>query len=59
MSKDWIENKDGYVVTNGFSNNSLHDREQNDYYATEPKAVRLLLEVEEFDKKKEIWECAC
>ena len=59
MSKDWIENKDGYVVTNGFSNNSSHDREQNDYYATEPKAVRLLLEVEEFDKKKEIWECAC
>ena len=59
MSKDWIENKDGYVVTNGFSNNSLHDREQNDYYATEPKAVRLLLEIEEFDKQKQIWECAC
>jgi hypothetical protein len=54
MSKDWIENKDGYIVTNGFHNNSSHEREKDDYYATEPKAVRLLLEQEYFDKNKEI-----
>ena len=59
MSKDWIENKGGYIVTNGFHNNSLHKREKDDYYATEPKAIRLLLEQEHFGKDKEIWECAC
>lgn len=31
-------------------------REENDYYATEPYAVELLLEEETFDDK--IWECA-
>ena len=34
-----------------------HVRETNDYYATEPKAIRLLLELETF--KGDIWECAC
>lgn len=30
---------------------------ENDYYATEPKAAWLLMEVEEFTPT--IWECAC
>lgn len=41
----------------GISRDSNHVRETNDYYATEGKAVRLLLELEKFDGK--IWECAC
>lgn len=41
----------------GASNHSKGERQAEDYYATEPKAVELLLEVEKFDKK--IWECAC
>ena len=32
------------------------DREQNDFYATEPKAVEWLLKLETFDKN--IWDCA-
>lgn len=41
----------------GASNHALEDRENDDYYATEPKAAELLLEVE--PKLNNIWECAC
>lgn len=41
----------------GASNHSLGQREENDYYATEPKAAILLMEVENFNSN--IWECAC
>lgn len=37
--------------------NRTKEREINDYYATEPKAVEELLKLETFDKN--IWECAC
>ena len=48
MSKDWIGNKPATFVTLGASNHSKLERETNDYYATEPKAVELLLEKEKF-----------
>lgn len=38
-------------------NNRKEDSEINDYYATEPKAVELLLENEKFNTY--VWECAC
>lgn len=41
----------------GASNHSLTDREDNDFYATDPRALELLLELEEFDPF--VWECAC
>ena len=41
----------------GASNHALEDRENDDYYATEPKAAELLLEVE--PELNNIWECAC
>lgn len=44
-------------VTIGASNHSKTEREINDYYATDPKAMELLLNEEEFDTN--IWECAC
>lgn len=43
-------------ITHGASNHSTTDRVENDYYATEPKAVELLLEKEQFSKQ--VWECA-
>jgi hypothetical protein len=43
--------------TIGASSHAQHDRQIHDYYATEPKAVRLFLEQEEFSGS--IWECAC
>ena len=41
----------------GASNHVSEKRADNDYYATDPRAIELLLEVEEFSK--EIWEPAC
>lgn len=44
-------------VTLGASNHSASTRETFDYYATDPRALELLLETEQFSHK--IWECAC
>jgi len=41
----------------GASNHSETDREDNDFYATDPKALDLLLDLEQFDPY--VWECAC
>lgn len=41
----------------GASNHSKGEREENDYYATDPKAGEILLEVE--PELNNIWECAC
>lgn len=57
MSKDWTGNAKSIFVCNGASNHSEDEREQNDYYATEPKALELLLELEQFDHY--VWEPAC
>ena len=51
MSKDWTGNKATAFATLGASNHSETAREVNDYYATDPRAVDLLLEKENFSKK--------
>lgn len=51
----YIENKT--FTTMGASNHSDRIRPKEDYYATDPKAVELLLENETFNHS--IWECAC
>lgn len=56
MDKDWIGNKQSVYTTLGASNHTEKERQSEDYYATEPKAVELLLEVEQFSPV--IWECA-
>ena len=55
--KDWVGNGNSIYKTLGASNHTEKEREINDYYATEPKAAELLLEVEEFSPV--VWECAC
>ena len=57
MAKDWIGNKKSTFVTLGASNHTDKERQREDFYATDPIAARLLLEVEPFEGK--IWECAC
>ena len=54
---DWNGNKNSIFKTLGASNHTDKAREENDYYATEPKAVELLLENEKFSDY--VWECAC
>lgn len=41
----------------GASNHSTGERQKHDFYATEPKALELLLEEETFSPV--VWECAC
>ncbi len=57
MEKDWTGNTKSIFTCNGASNHSEGERQQDDYYATEPKAVEILLENETFSHN--IWECAC
>ena len=57
MSKDWKGNDKSVWKILGASSHTEEEREINDYYATEPLAMKLLLKEEEFDNN--IWECAC
>lgn len=57
MAKDWTGNSKSTFVTLGASSHSEGEREVNDYYATDPHAVELLLDLEEFSEC--IWEPAC
>ena len=60
--KDWTGNKKTTFVTLGASNHSELEREINDYYATDPKALEIFLDKIEEDGirlHKNIWECAC
>lgn len=55
--KDWSGNSRSCHAMLGARNYALNEREAHDFYATEPKALELLLEKEDFNKK--IWEPAC
>lgn len=57
MIKDWTGNSKSIFTCNGASNHSKDERQEHDYYATEPKAVELLLQKEQFSPV--VWECAC
>ena len=47
--KNWTGNGNSIYKTLGASNHTDKDREQHDYYATDPKAAELLLELETFE----------
>ena len=49
--------KDSLFINLGASNHSKNERQPEDYYATDPIAAKLLLEVE--PELNNIWECAC
>jgi len=55
--KDWTGNKNSIYKTLGASNHTDKEREDNDYYATDPKAIDKLLSVETLCHN--LWECAC
>ena len=55
--KDWVGNMNSIYSTLGASNHSRTERQSEDYYATEPKAMELLLGEEIF--APHVWECAC
>lgn len=55
--KDWTGNAKSVFTCNGASNHSEGERQEHDYYATQPKAVEILLKEEGFNHY--VWECAC
>lgn len=55
--KDWTGNMKSVFVCNGASNHTEDERQLEDFYATDPKALELLLNEETF--RPDIWECAC
>lgn len=55
--KELINNAKSIFTRNGASNHTTAERQENDYYATEPKAIHKLCEVEKFTDT--VWECAC
>ena len=57
VNKDWTGDQNSIYKTLGASNHTDKKRENNDYYATEPKAIELLLDLEKFAPY--VWECAC
>lgn len=57
VHKDWTGNSKATFTTLGASNHSNHDRAEHDYYATEPKAMDFLLQVESFTGT--VWENCC
>ena len=57
MGKDWNGNKNSIFKTLGASNHTDKERENDDFYATDPAAIDKLLTVEKPYHK--IWECAC
>ena len=62
MNKDWTGNKKSTFATLGASNHTEHEREINDYYATDPKALEIFLDKlkeDGIELHKSIWECAC
>lgn len=56
MNKDWNGNQNSIFKQLGASSHTDKEREQNDYYATNPSAIDDLLYYEKFSHY--IWECA-
>lgn len=61
IEKDWT-NRNSTFVQLGASNHTKKEREENDFYATDPHALEIFLDKLEQDNIKlhdSIWECAC
>lgn len=56
-NKDWIGDHNSVFVTVGGTGHGVSNKENPDFYATDPKAVKILLKNEKFIHN--IWECAC
>ena len=54
--KDWTGTSESAFKMLGASNHCDDEREENDYYATDPKAIDMLMSKETFNKN--IWESA-
>lgn len=58
-NKDWSGNANSVFKNLGSSHHTSEERQVNDYYATDPKAVEMLMELEKFNKDFPIMEPSC
>ena len=58
-NKDWTGNKNSIFKTLGASNHTEKERQVDDYYATDPIAIDVLIKDGGVNFNKPIWECAC
>lgn len=58
-NKDWIGNKNSIFKTLGASNHTEKERQNEDYYATDPIAIDVLIKDGGVTFTKPVWECAC
>ena len=56
--KDWIGNSKSVYTTLGASNHTDKEREVNDYYATDPIAIDVLINDGKSEINHNVWECA-
>lgn len=56
--KDWTGNKNSIFKTLGASNHTDKERENDDYYATDPIAIDVLINDGGVTFDKPIWECS-
>ena len=54
---DWTGNENSIFKTIGASNHTAGERESDDYYATDPRAIEKLRKV--YTIPPVVWECAC
>lgn len=59
MNNKIPDNNHNTYVTLGASNHTKKSRAENDYYATDPKAIDILLKETNIQLNQPIWECAC
>lgn len=57
--KDWMGNGNSVYKTLGASNHTDKERENHDYYATDPKAIDALVKRFGNNLSKKVWEPAC
>ena len=57
MEKDWVGNRTAIFTTMGAKGHALDDREIDDYYATDPLAIKELMKLENLNHY--IWEPCC
>ena len=57
--KDWTGNKNSIFKTLGASNHTDKERQNEDFYATDPISIDVLLNDGGVKLSPKVWECAC
>ena len=57
MDNEWTGNSRSAHAMLGARNYARYERQEHDYYATEPKALELI--IDQLELNNNVWECAC